>query len=83
MCIDIIFFIYFQLAMGIFRLGFITVYLSDPLISGFTTAAAVHVVTSQIKNIFGVTTDQYSGTFKLIWVSYAMYMNQCMAKPTQ
>ena len=55
--------------MGIARLGFVTVYLSDPLISGFTTGAACHVYTSQIKNIFGVETKQYSGALKLIYVS--------------
>ena len=55
--------------MGIARLGFVTVYLSDPLVSGFTTAAACHVVTSQIRNIFGVATRKYSGPFKLIYVS--------------
>ena len=57
-----------QLIMGVARLGFITAYLSDPLVSGFTTGAACHVYTSQIKNIFGVETGQYSGPFKLIYV---------------
>ena len=55
--------------MGITRLGFVTVYLSDPLISGFTTGAACHVFTSQIKHVFGVTTPRYSGVFKLVYVS--------------
>lgn len=55
--------------MGIFRLGFITVYLSDPLISGFTTGAACHVFTSQIKHVFAIKTARYSGAFKLINVS--------------
>lgn len=59
----------FQLAMGIFRLGFVTVYLSDPLISGFTTGAACHVFTSQIKHVFAIKTNRYSGVFKLIYVS--------------
>ena len=58
-----------QLVMGLTRLGFITTYLSDPLISGFTTGAACHVFTSQIKHVFGITTDRYSGAFKLIYVS--------------
>ena len=58
--------------MGITRLGFVTVYLSDPLISGFTTGAACHVFTSQIKHVFGVTTPRYSGVFKLVYVSKFM-----------
>ncbi|XP_062585097.1 prestin-like [Saccostrea cucullata] len=56
-----------QLLMGVTRLGFVTTYLSDPLISGFTTGAACHVFTSQIKHVFGITTDRYSGAFKLIY----------------
>uniref|UniRef100_A0A4W4DSQ0 STAS domain-containing protein n=1 Tax=Electrophorus electricus TaxID=8005 RepID=A0A4W4DSQ0_ELEEL len=39
----------FQLAMGLLQVGFIVIYLSDTLISGFTTAAAVHILVSQLK----------------------------------
>lgn len=54
--------------MGIFRLGFITIYLADPLISGFTTGAACHVLTSQIKYIFGIKVSRHNGAFKLVKV---------------
>ncbi|KAL4226525.1 hypothetical protein ACF0H5_014510 [Mactra antiquata] len=64
-----------QLLMGFFRLGFITVYLSDPLISGFTTGAACHVFTSQIKHIFGVKTNRYSGVFKLVYTYRDFFTN--------
>lgn len=37
-----------QIVMGVLRLGFIAAYLSDQLIAGFTTGAAVHVFTSQV-----------------------------------
>lgn len=37
-------------------MGFLTVYLTEPFISGFTTGAAIHVFTSQIPSIFGVKT---------------------------
>ncbi|XP_041349983.1 solute carrier family 26 member 6-like isoform X3 [Gigantopelta aegis] len=56
-----------QLLMGFFRLGFVAVYLSDPLVSGFTTGAACHVFTSQIKHIFGVKIGRYYGPLKLIY----------------
>ncbi|NXG53443.1 S26A3 protein, partial [Psilopogon haemacephalus] len=39
----------FQLLLGILQVGFIVIYLSHSLISGFTTAAAVHVLVSQLK----------------------------------
>ncbi|XP_052780463.1 prestin-like isoform X2 [Mya arenaria] len=63
-----------QLLMGVFRLGFITVYLSDPLISGFTTGAACHVFTSQIKHIFAIKTARYAGAFKLIYTYKEFFM---------
>ncbi|XP_052284295.1 prestin-like isoform X2 [Dreissena polymorpha] len=56
-----------QLLMGIFRLGFVTVYLSDSLIAGFTTGAACHVFTSQIKHIFAIKTARYNGALKLVY----------------
>ena len=41
--------------MGMARLGFVATFLSDPLISGFTTGSAVLVVISQLKHILGQT----------------------------
>ncbi|TRZ20885.1 hypothetical protein HGM15179_006220 [Zosterops borbonicus] len=41
-----------QLLLGIFQFGFIVIYLSQSLIGGFTTAAAVHVLVSQLKFMF-------------------------------
>ena len=52
--------------MGIFKLGFLTSYLSTSFIGGFTTAAAVHIATSQIPKLFGIATESYSGPGKLI-----------------
>jgi MFS superfamily sulfate permease-like transporter len=43
-----------QLAMGVMRLGAFSVLLSDVLVSAFTTGAAVHVLTAQLKSIFGL-----------------------------
>lgn len=64
-----------QLAMGVAQLGFVTTYLSDPLVSGFTTGAACHVFTSQITHVFGVKTDRYSGPLKLVYVSVLKMFN--------
>ncbi len=43
-----------QLAMGVFRLGFLVNFLSHPVVSGFTSAAALIIGTSQLKHILGV-----------------------------
>nr|XP_039252926.1 pendrin-like [Styela clava] len=60
----------FQIIFGIFRLGFITSYLSEPLIQGFTTGAACQVVTSQTPTILGIQIGRFNGPFSLIqsWV---------------
>uniref|UniRef100_A0AC35TH80 Sulfate_transp domain-containing protein n=1 Tax=Rhabditophanes sp. KR3021 TaxID=114890 RepID=A0AC35TH80_9BILA len=57
-------------ACGIFRLKFISTYLSDALIKGLTTGAAVHVMVSQIDDILGIEIGRISGIgmilFKMI-----------------
>jgi MFS superfamily sulfate permease-like transporter len=55
--------------MGLFRIGFVTIYLSDPLTRALTMSAAIHVFTSQIKHVFGISMGRFSGPFKLIYVS--------------
>ena len=45
------------LLMGILRLGFITNFLSHPVISGFITASGLIIAASQLKHIFGINGD--------------------------
>lgn len=47
--------------MGFCKLSFFTNYISDPLISGFTTGSATHVLFSQVPKILGVHIDRQSG----------------------
>ncbi|XP_061496354.1 chloride anion exchanger [Rhineura floridana] len=56
-----------QLLLGVLRIGFIVIYLSQSLISGFTTAAAVHVVMSQLKFIFQLPIPGYNKPLGIIW----------------
>ena len=64
-----------QLLMGLLKLGFVAVYLSDPIISGFTTGAAILVFTSQVKHILGLEVPRYSGAFAVVKVcSSSMYL---------
>jgi hypothetical protein len=68
-----------QLLMGVLRLGFITIFLSEPLISGYTTGAACHVFTSQLTHITGVSTPRVPGFWFVPLVSeidtlYIKYM---------
>uniref|UniRef100_A0A8D2LZ27 Solute carrier family 26 member 3 n=1 Tax=Varanus komodoensis TaxID=61221 RepID=A0A8D2LZ27_VARKO len=58
----------FQLLLGILQVGFIVIYLSQSLISGFTTAAAIHVFVSQLKLIFQLKVPGYNEPLGIIWV---------------
>ncbi|XP_069621144.1 chloride anion exchanger-like isoform X1 [Ranitomeya imitator] len=65
----------FQLALGLLQVGFIVIYLSDSLISGFTTAAAIHVLVSQLKFIFGLKVDPFSGPLSLFYTLEGIFTN--------
>lgn len=43
-----------QTLMGVFRLGFMVNFLSQPVISGFTSAAALIIGASQLKHLLGI-----------------------------
>ncbi|XP_075064922.1 chloride anion exchanger-like [Mixophyes fleayi] len=62
-----------QLALGLLRVGFIVIYLSEPLINGFTTAAAIEVVVSQLKYVFGVKTPSFNGPLSNFYVLESIF----------
>ncbi|GFR16150.1 sulfate transporter [Trichonephila clavata] len=66
---------FWQLFMGIFHLGSLTVVLSDQLVSGFSSGAACHVATSQMKDLFGIHIGRYSGSLKLIYMLRDVFQN--------
>ena len=77
--VQLITFCTFQLAFGIFQMGFITSFLSQPLIKALTSGAAVLVVTAQTPSILGITPMRRSGfglvilvrvTFLCLWIKF-------------
>lgn len=68
--------------MYVCRLGVICSLLSDTLVSGFTAGAAIHVFTSQIKDIFGFQVASYSGLFQNVYVSGIHSDEKCTDNPT-
>ncbi|KAI4900254.1 hypothetical protein NFI96_028682, partial [Prochilodus magdalenae] len=62
-----------QLFLGILRFGFVAIYLTEPLVRGFTTAAAVHVCVSQLKYLFGVKTKRFSGPLSVVHSLIAVF----------
>uniref|UniRef100_A0A8B9H5M7 Solute carrier family 26 member 3, tandem duplicate 2 n=1 Tax=Astyanax mexicanus TaxID=7994 RepID=A0A8B9H5M7_ASTMX len=63
----------FQLGMGLLQVGFVVIYLSDTLVSGFTTAAAVHILISQLKFIFGLSVPGFSGPLAIIYILESIF----------
>ncbi|XP_040264601.1 solute carrier family 26 member 6 [Bufo bufo] len=57
----------FQILLGLVQFGFVVTYLSEPLVRGYTTAAAIHVTLSQFKSILGVEISQRSSPLSLIY----------------
>ncbi|XP_075687857.1 solute carrier family 26 member 6 isoform X2 [Rhinoderma darwinii] len=57
----------FQILLGLVQFGFVVTYLSEPLVRGYTSAAAIHVTLSQIKSILGVEITQRSHPLSLIY----------------
>ncbi|CAH1164194.1 unnamed protein product [Phaedon cochleariae] len=56
-----------QLAMYFLRLGAASALLSDMLVNAFTAGAAVQVVSTQIKDLLGISLPRYKGYFALVY----------------
>ncbi|XP_032055765.1 pendrin [Aythya fuligula] len=56
-----------QVIFGVLQIGFIVRYLADPLVGGFTTAAAFQVFVSQLKIVLNVSTKNYNGVLSIIY----------------
>ena len=52
---------------GVLRLGFVSSFMSEELISGFTTSASILVFVSQIRYLLGVNLSHFSGPFNLMY----------------
>ncbi|KAJ4946209.1 hypothetical protein JOQ06_023878, partial [Pogonophryne albipinna] len=61
--------------MGIFQVGFVSVYLSDSLLSGFATGASLTILTSQFKYLLGLKTPRPQGWFTLFQTWYSVLSN--------
>ncbi|XP_041802711.1 solute carrier family 26 member 6 [Chelmon rostratus] len=57
----------FQILLGLVQFGFVVTYLSEPLVRGYTTGAAIHVIVSQLKYTFGINPKRHSGPVSLIY----------------
>lgn len=61
--------------MGVLRLQFLTTYLSDQVIAGFTVGSSVHVLVSQLKTLLGIRgLPRHSGPFYLFRQLYDLIL---------
>ena len=74
---------FWQILMGILRLGVIGIILSEHLVSGFTTAAAIHVVVSQARNLLGIKVPRFNGPFRLIRSTVAIFGALLTSNPAE
>uniref|UniRef100_A0A8C6YV71 Solute carrier family 26 member 2 n=1 Tax=Nothoprocta perdicaria TaxID=30464 RepID=A0A8C6YV71_NOTPE len=60
-----------HVAMGFFQVGFVSVYLSDSLLSGFVTGASFTILTSQAKYLLGLDIPRSNGigSFVTTWIN--------------
>ncbi|XP_042569216.1 solute carrier family 26 member 10-like [Cyprinus carpio] len=54
-----------MLCMCGLQLGFLSTYLSEPIVKAFTSAAAFHVTVSQLQSMLGLRLPRYAGVFSL------------------
>lgn len=61
--------------MGLLQVGFVSVYLSDSLLSGFATGASLTILTSQLKYLLGLKLPRPQGWGSLMKTWIALLSN--------
>uniref|UniRef100_A0A3Q1JLP2 STAS domain-containing protein n=1 Tax=Anabas testudineus TaxID=64144 RepID=A0A3Q1JLP2_ANATE len=61
----------YQVLMAVFRLGFVSVYLSAPMLDGFATGASFTILTVQVKYLLGLKIPRHQGygTVIITWIN--------------
>ena len=62
-----------QVGFGVFRLGFLVNFLSTPVISGFTSAAALIIATTQLKHLLGIDLPGSEFVFVTIYKMFFLF----------
>lgn len=58
-----------HLILAILHCGYVTVFLSDSIVQGFTTGCSIHIITSQIPTLLGIRIKTIDGQSKVIKVT--------------
>ncbi|KAL7988407.1 hypothetical protein Chor_007326 [Crotalus horridus] len=65
----------YQVLMGIFHLGFVSVYLSEPVLDAFATGASLTILTAQVKYLIGIKIPRAQGYGLLITTWANIFQN--------
>ncbi|XP_051927998.1 sulfate transporter [Hippocampus zosterae] len=65
----------YQVLMAIFQVGFVSVYLSNSLLSGFATGASLTILTSQVKYMLGLKITRPQGWFTFFKTWFGVLSN--------
>jgi len=60
-----------QLGMGLLRAGFLVNFISHPVVSGFTSAAALVIAFSQVKHLFGIAVPRGHAPWETVLGTFA------------
>ncbi|XP_067409486.1 sulfate anion transporter 1 [Emydura macquarii macquarii] len=68
----------YQVLMGVFRLGFVSMYLSESVLDGFATGASLTILTAQVKYLIGIKIprSQGPGIFLTTWINIFRNISQ-------
>ncbi|XP_007905888.1 sulfate anion transporter 1 [Callorhinchus milii] len=68
----------YQVLMGVFNLGIVSKYLSQPLLDGFATGASITILTTQVKYLVGlkIPRSHGPGTVILTWINIFKNIHQ-------
>ncbi|MEM8526415.1 MAG: solute carrier family 26 protein [Bacteroidota bacterium] len=64
-----------QLLLGVLRLGFLVNFLSVPVLSGFTSAAAIIIIFSQLKSLLGLSITNSNQVHEIVLNIYPQIVN--------
>jgi MFS superfamily sulfate permease-like transporter len=65
-----------QIIFSILHIGFVTKYLSDSIVNGFTCGAAFHVVVSQISTLLGIKLGDTHIPFVIVGVRFYLLLEK-------
>ncbi|XP_015241769.1 sulfate anion transporter 1 [Cyprinodon tularosa] len=65
----------YQILMAVFRLGFVSVYLSAPMLDGFATGASFTILTVQAKYLLGLKIPRHQGYGTVVVTWFNIFAN--------